>query len=265
MELDYHYMVKIPYYEMMINSSSLFIESTNDSFDLDCNSSIFFDVYYYLKTNNVYKNTITKEKKELYDYLGLDDFIKKLIDISDRKHLIDNEILTREEIIMIDCVRYKDKLIFDDKKDFEKYLNDINNYNLNKEGMYGLIHSFVLYCNVNDYNFDMIFKNTNINLQDINGNTALIFACYGEYTNIVKLLIENHKVYESINVNMKNKDGNTCFILACSKGYINIVKLLMENFKEGVCIDINLKNKYGYSGLSIACSEGHTNIVDLLI
>ena len=135
-EIAYDYIKKIPYYEMMINSSSLFIESKNDSFDLDYNSSIFDDLQYYLKTDNIIKNTITKEKKEWYDYLGLNIFIEKSIDISDKKYLIDNVILTKDEIIIMDCLRYKDKLIFDNKKDFENYLDDLDSFDLNKLGTY---------------------------------------------------------------------------------------------------------------------------------
>ena len=53
----------------------------------------------------------------------------------------------------------------------------------------------------------LIKKNVNINFQDKDGNTALMFASYNKNLNIVKLLLNN-----GANPNLQDKNGNTVLI-----------------------------------------------------
>ena len=95
-----------------------------------------------------------------------------------------------------------------------------------------------------------------VNTQNKYGSTALILASFGDYIEIVKLLLKK----EGINVNIQNNYGNTALILASWKGHTEIVKLLLE--KEG--IDINIQDDYGRTALMCASINNHIEIVKLL-
>ncbi len=103
----------------------------------------------------------------------------------------------------------------------------------------------------------------NINIQDIGKNTALIWASYRKYTEIVKLLLENPEK-TSINVNIQDNGKNTALIWVSKKGHTEIVKLLLEN-PEKTNIDVNMRNIYGETALIIALYRKHTEIGKLLL
>jgi ankyrin repeat protein len=72
--------------------------------------------------------------------------------------------------------------------------------------------------------------NIDINLQDTNGNSALMFACNKESNiDMVKLLLE----YPNIDVNLQSKNGLSALMIASNKeSNSNVVKLLLEYSKN---------------------------------
>jgi ankyrin repeat protein len=102
---------------------------------------------------------------------------------------------------------------------------------------------------------DMLAKGADINSEDSNKDTALIFASYNGHTQIVDLLIK-----AGANLNLQNSYKSTALILAASYGYIEIVELLI---KAGA--DLNIQNNNKNTALTLASFKGYTEIVDLLI
>ncbi|KAJ6644845.1 Ankyrin repeat domain-containing protein 50, partial [Pseudolycoriella hygida] len=85
-----------------------------------------------------------------------------------------------------------------------------------------------------------------------------------EYTNLVKILLDNGKVNskdqnDNGKVNSKDQNGNTLLHLAASAGEYNIVGGLLLNGAE-----VNAKNLDGRSPLASAALAGHYNIVECL-
>ncbi len=105
-----------------------------------------------------------------------------------------------------------------------------------------------------------LLNEENINIQDNRKNTALIWASYHKYIDIVKLLLENPEKTK-ININIQDNYGKTALIYASYYGYTEIVKLLLR-LKE---IDINIQNNYKNTALINASIKGHTKIVKLLL
>ena len=83
-----------------------------------------------------------------------------------------------------------------------------------------------------------------------NGHTALHFAAYRGFTNIVEILLNR-----GIDIISKDNDGDTALHLAAQEGHINIVEMLLNRG-----IDINSKDNHGYTALHWAAQEGHINI-----
>jgi ankyrin repeat protein len=94
-----------------------------------------------------------------------------------------------------------------------------------------------------------------IDIQDDDGFTALMYACDKNNIEIVKLLIENGSA-----INIQNNDGFTALMYACEKDNIEIVKLLIENDA-----DINIQNNDGITALMIVCKKDNFEIAKLLI
>ena len=86
------------------------------------------------------------------------------------------------------------------------------------------------------------------------GDTALIWAAYKGYTEIVKSLLE-----KDADVNAKDNNGHTALIWAVVNGHTEIVKSLLANNA-----DFNAKNQSGHTALDYAKEKGHTGIVALL-
>ena len=99
-------------------------------------------------------------------------------------------------------------------------------------------------------------KNMNINENNKNGDSPLIWASVKGHLEIVKILLSN----KNININHANIKGNTALILACIEGHIEIVKLLL--CIEG--INVNQINILGNTVLIVASSRGFLEIVKLL-
>src|SRR5690606_2102738 len=96
-------------------------------------------------------------------------------------------------------------------------------------------------------------NNANIDIQNSDGDTALMMASQYGNTEIVKLLIENNA-----NIHIKDNNGETALIWALRCGYIKTVKLLIENNAN-----INIHNSDGDTDLMGVLYHGH--VVKLLI
>ena len=76
----------------------------------------------------------------------------------------------------------------------------------------------------------LLEKGADPNIQNNDGNTALIKACNEGHTEIVQLLLKDGRT----DPNIQNNNGNTPLIFACYKGHTTIVELLLnERSQEG--------------------------------
>lgn len=96
---------------------------------------------------------------------------------------------------------------------------------------------------------------TNINSQDILGDTALMLASRNGHKVIVELLLKY-----MADVNLKNHVGNRALILAAEAGYKEILDILIKNKA-----DVNLQNRFGNTALMLAAKNGYIDVVKILI
>ncbi len=99
------------------------------------------------------------------------------------------------------------------------------------------------YHNVDEVKFILENRDKiNPNLQDNYGYTALIYASYKGYTEIVKLLLQYKNYSEKINPNLQNDCNITAIIYASYHSYTEIVKLLLnyENYSERININLQI-------------------------
>ncbi len=85
------------------------------------------------------------------------------------------------------------------------------------------------------------YSRANVNAQDTYGRTALMWAAYFGYEDMVKLLLK-HKA----NVNAKSNSGQTALVLAAVEGHKNIVQLLLE-----AGADATITNNQGRTALDL--------------
>ncbi len=110
--------------------------------------------------------------------------------------------------------------------------------NVNHKNTFGLTPLMAAVVEKNESIIRLLLscKNINIDLQDNNGYTALMYACTLGYENIVKLLIEYHP-----NLDIQNNEGNTALLLSVipnfgsrfSQIYFNMIMIRTELFGSG--------------------------------
>jgi len=93
-----------------------------------------------------------------------------------------------------------------------------------------------------------------INRQDHNGNTPLIWAALHGQEDLVQLLLDN-----SAAVNAQNFVGETALYLAASYGNDNIVTMLLEYGANA-----NIANIDGVVPVHMAAAGGHMNTLEIL-
>jgi len=103
---------------------------------------------------------------------------------------------------------------------------------------------------------DMVENSTSsqLNKEDHNGNSPLMWAVAQGREDIAKLFVE-----QGSNVNAQNYNGETSLYIAASNGYSAICSVLMEN---GANSRINTVE--GVSPVHIAAANGHLETLELL-
>jgi ankyrin repeat protein len=86
---------------------------------------------------------------------------------------------------------------------------------------------------------EFINQSIDVNMEDIVGNSGLIYSVIYNRKEIVKLLLKQ----PNININFRNHSGDTALILSIFWEYYDISQLLLERNE----IDVNIKNDEGYN------------------
>ena len=101
-----------------------------------------------------------------------------------------------------------------------------------------------------------------VNGTDQYGDTALHYACYLGYSDIVSVLL-NHP---NIRVDIRNNYGSTPLHYACQYSYVDIVNLLISlvvnKYPNEMCTYINMMDKFGTTALML--SRNNREITDCL-
>lgn len=95
-----------------------------------------------------------------------------------------------------------------------------------------------------------VLNKAQVNVQDEEGKTTLIWASFWGQENIAKFLVQ----VPGIDVNIQDKDGLTALMHAAQEGHENIVKLLLD--APGINIDI--QDKTGHTALDHASKHDNT-------
>lgn len=118
---------------------------------------------------------------------------------------------------------------------------------------YSLLHLSVYNNNVETVKL-LLDAGADVNLQDPNGNTALMGACYKGYCDIVALLL----VYDADPNKLNHNHANALFF-AATFGHAGIVAKLLEHH-----INLEQKDSFGKTALEYAKGQEHTEIVTML-
>ena len=102
-------------------------------------------------------------------------------------------------------------------------------------------------------------KDINVDLLNVDGDTAVSIACGRGHCEIVKCLLPKSRV--DVNVRY-GKSKNTLLLKASERGNSEIVKYLLENQAD---INVDLPNDDGDSAVSIACGRGHLEMAKCLL
>ncbi len=240
-----------------INSMSKKLEENNNLADKE---QLGLNTIPYELLEIIYENLIGRTLNDLKDIKNLNKIkedirsnllnmllVSKSTNINYNKNYIDKLIRS----LIIERLAY---LIKENKKNYSGEYKELSKNEINNKLL-------LLISRYNNHEIDfheiikLISADIDINIQDKNGNTALILAIDHDHKDIIELLIA-----ANININMQNIYNGTALISAVKKGNINAVKLLIETNA-----DINIQNKYGYTALMIAVLNRHKNIVKLLI
>jgi len=103
-----------------------------------------------------------------------------------------------------------------------------------------------------------LFLQSGINVHARNkiGETALLAAAFGDYTEIIDLLLANGA---DADVNTKRNEGQTPLMAAAVNGNRNTVRVLLAHGA-----DVNTKDNSGFTALMYADGQQHSDVVQLL-
>ena len=101
----------------------------------------------------------------------------------------------------------------------------------------------------------LLESNADVNLQIIDGGTALNAAAINGHADIVKLLLKS-----KVDMNAQDNEGATALHMASQKGYPEIVKLLLINNAK-----VNVQRNDGTTALMLATWREDIEIVKLLV
>ena len=129
----------------------------------------------------------------------------------------------------------------------------------NLESVIQYANSIHMYEAARDGNIDavelLLKKYVDINIQNKNGETALMIASQKGHYQIVELLLKKHA-----DINHQGKDGVTALMLASQNGHHQVVEQLLKEHA-----DINHKRNDGVTALMLASKSGHHQVVELLL
>jgi hypothetical protein len=110
-------------------------------------------------------------------------------------------------------------------------------------------------------------KNVDVNLQDKYGSTALMYAILGNNQNIALKILEN----DNVDLNLQDKDGRTSLMLQDNNGKTALMYAILDNNKyialkilENDNVDVNLQDKDRKTALIYAIL-GNNKIIALTI
>lgn len=101
----------------------------------------------------------------------------------------------------------------------------------------------------------LIYKGTDPERRDDDGNTPLIFATVNNQTDVMDFLLKNGAAIET-----PDDDGNTALIIAASGGKSSSLSFLVS---QGA--DVNATNNYGFSALMYSAFTGQIGSIEYLI
>ena len=104
-------------------------------------------------------------------------------------------------------------------------------------------------------NIENTIRTENINEQDKEGITPLMYASYNGNTKAVELLLKN-----KAKIDIKTNSGETALLFACQENMKSVVEVLL---KYNASKDI--QDSYGFTALMLACNKGYREIVELLL
>lgn len=133
-------------------------------------------------------------------------------------------------------------------KDYEKILLYDSEKNYNRILLYASEKGDINLCHL------ALQKGANINTQDKEGWTPIIWATRIIYPETVKFLLAN-----GADINTQTNNGWTALMIAVSNDYREIIKILSLNGA-----DINIKNNEGLSAIMMAEKYSSQTIIDLL-
>jgi len=93
-------------------------------------------------------------------------------------------------------------------------------------------------------------------IEDKNGQNALMLAAFNGHTEIIKILVE-----EGVPINNKDKTGRTALIYASTGPYYKTVQFLINNNAEVNIFD----TEEHFTALMFAASEGQLEVVKILL
>lgn len=128
-------------------------------------------------------------------------------------------------------------------------------FNLPQRQEYSALHVSACIGQFKSANALLENNENDVNKQDHNGNTPLIWAASEGNDDIVQILLDSRA-----DVNMQNFYGETALFLAASRGYDVICSMLMENGANP-----NIPNLDGSTAAHMAAASGHSNVLMILI
>ncbi|MEQ2170688.1 hypothetical protein GOODEAATRI_002853 [Goodea atripinnis] len=104
----------------------------------------------------------------------------------------------------------------------------------------------------------LLQRGASVNYQDVNGRTALSYACEKGYLDAVKILIQNGADPEILDF-----WGNTPLMYAAVADHNLVVEFLVRAFKR-LGLQIDRQNRAGNSAVEVAKFLGHTECISAL-
>lgn len=130
-----------------------------------------------------------------------------------------------------------------------------------------LLHVTIFKRNI----LDIALKYIDINVQNSNGYTILLYSLESGNLDMLKYLLKKYK--DTIDINVQSPDGNTILIrlivsydILFPGDYakkIDLIKYLLRKYKDK--IDINIQNQEGKTALIYSVIHNQNDIVDMLL